>query len=189
MLSIPLSVMIGLSFVAPSEPADAPAPREPGLRPGTNPHELGVGLGLRIQLPPPGLLGTVPLHYLYHVQGGGAGPAVGGVVDFGFTRNVIGRVFTTQVGPAFRWDFQPIADLGLYVGPQVAAGYGLYTVDNPGYDPFIYHGGFLQVAGNVRLVLDDVGFLFARPVQLTAVFIRGGAGVTYDLVVGGGVTF
>lgn len=46
-----------------------------------------------------------------------------------------------------------------------------------------------MTAGNVRLVLDDVGFLFARPVQLTAVFVPAGVGVAYDLVVGGGVTF
>jgi hypothetical protein len=164
-------------------------PREPGLRPSTKPHELGVGLGPRISLPSGGVLGTLPLHYLYHLQGAGTGPAVGGVVDFAFTRNVIGTVIGTQVGPAFRWDVQLIDDVGLYVGPHVAAGYGLYAVLNPGYDPFVHHGGFLQVAGNVRLALDDVGFVFARPVQLTAVFMRGGAGVTYDIVLGGGFTF
>ncbi len=136
---------------------------------------------------------------MYHFRGNGEGPALGGVLDPSFS---IGTL-TLAVGPAFRWDFRPIADVGFYMGPQVAAGYAYHTFSydiyyDP-YDPYdpelpdlgrsSYHGGFVQGAANARLALDDRWFVYARPVQLTLLLTGAGAWLSYDAVIGGGVTF
>jgi hypothetical protein len=177
------------------------------LRPSTRPMFFtgGVGtefFGLNDGDFGPGRFGynqrfKVALDFGYHFSGKGDGPAIGASLEQTF-----GNRFGYMLNPAFKfwWDIE-IADMAIYIAPFAKAGYAMMTRPNICSRRFLGvrrcpMGHFANIGIGVegRVVLNDRGMLFLRPVQIDTylgpddfygeVFIIG-----YSLLLGGGVTF
>ncbi|MEM9462850.1 MAG: hypothetical protein AAGF11_52400 [Myxococcota bacterium] len=200
MFAAKLSLLVGLvtitepSDVPPSDTTSSSTPEDSEdsrshipdvLRPSTRPNEISGGLGTKIGLPGGGSIASFPIEFFHHFQNRADGPAIGASLEPSLASGII----ALNLGPSFRWDFQPMKDLGLYVGPQITAGYGLFTFTYAGLDRIVSHVGFLRIAANARLSLADRSFVFIRPAQITVTATSSGASATFDILVGGGIAF
>lgn len=121
----------------------------------------------------------------YHVSGNGKGFAIGGSLEEAFGDNLL----RFQPGVKMWWDIQPSADLALYIAPSLKAGYALFHVDVNGLGSDTDHAFNAQVGVAGRLVLGDRGMVFFRPFTLDTFFTENAVLITYDVMVGGAVTF
>jgi len=168
------------------------------LRPGTRPMWFSGGLG-------PTFFGLahaggsrwsghrdwyhnrfkLALDFGYHFSGDFEGPAIGACIEQGFDD----YWYLFNPGFKFWWDIMPKDDLGLYIAPFGKAGFALGTVYGHDADAFAFN---LAVGAEGRLILGDRGMVFVRPIQLDT-FLGDFYGTTfimsYDILVGGGVTF
>ncbi len=120
----------------------------------------------------------------YHVSGNGKGFALGGSMEEGFGDNLI------RLQPGFKmwWDIQPSSDLGFYIAPTMKLGYAFFTVD-AGIASADTHTFNAQVGVEGKIVLADRAIVFLRPFTLDTFTNEDGVLLTYDVMVGGAVTF
>lgn len=139
----------------------------------------------------------------YHLSGGTTGLALGVSLEesFGNCTDAEGvSCFSFQGGPKAWWTFQPIADLGLFVGPAARLAYTHVRVSVPGFGASgSFNGVGLQLSLEARMVLLDRLILFFRPITLD--MIVGGSdenlglvyddnfAIRYDITFGGGLAF
>jgi hypothetical protein len=171
----------------PSATADA-APEV--LRPGTRPWWFAGGFGPSIHVANSfggrgrGGFGGFTQFMLTqeiggHFSGEFEGPALGAHLSESFGSGV----FRFTVGPRFWWDIQVVDDLGLYITPDAQIGYTLYS----GFGTA--HNVNLQFGAAGRLILGDRGMVFARIVAFDFNFGDIPMILTYNLILGGGVTW
>ena len=129
----------------------------------------------------------------WHFLGGAAGPAValhlaenfGSVsINAGPFGSVSASVFTFQMQGRFLWDFQPLANLGLYIAPYVAMGFSVASMENTDSEG-AFNMGF---GGEARLALGGMGMVFFRPISFDFNF-GDRTIIRYELMLGGGVYF
>jgi hypothetical protein len=131
--------------------------------------------------------------FAWHFFGQPHGPAVALELQPAFGSSF----FTFIVGPKFKWDFQIIKDLALYIAPYLQLGYQYSGSNVCIKDPFSGQercesgGGSafnLQFGAEGKLILAQRGVVFFRPLQLNF-GIASSTAISYDLIVGGGVIF
>ncbi|MEM1033511.1 MAG: hypothetical protein AAGN82_24465 [Myxococcota bacterium] len=152
------------------------------LRPGTKPWFFtgalgpsfyGIDRGTRSE-------GKLALDFGYHLDGAFEGPSLGGSFELTFGDFV-------GVNPAFRfmWDIVVHEPLGVTIAPFAKAGYfGIFDDGNSG------HALNVGFGAEGRMVLDDVGLVLFRPIQLDNYVgdLFGDAfTLGYTLLFGGGV--
>jgi hypothetical protein len=87
------------------------------------------------------------------------------------------------------WDIQPSDELALYISPTLKAGYALFHVDAGPFGDATDHAFNAQAGVAGRLVLGDRGMIFFRPFTLDTFIDEDGVLLTYDVMIGGAVTF
>lgn len=177
-LGLTLTIFSAVALAAPEAGAVPPE-----LREGTkaNRFEFGPHVGFGWGNRGIGPAGAVWLDYLHHFSGNAEGPALGVVSHVGGWRDYFG--FT--IGPMFEWDFKliPSKNLGLYLGPHVAAGYSFHRWK--GTPP---HSFFAQVGPTLKLIVNDFWVFWARPLNFDIRWYGYIAG-NYGGAIGAGITF
>ena len=187
--------------------ASAPAEAQPQiLRPSTRPMFFTGGIGTEFWGLNDGRCGglgcrgyrnrmRVGLDFGYHFSGDGEGPAIGASIEQSF----FGGYFDYMFNPTFKfWYDIEIADMAIYIAPFAKAGYAFMT--RPDFCRFgtvrCHAGHFANIGlgAEGRVVLNDRGMLFLRPVQVDTYlgpndFYGSVIIVSYSLMLGGGVTF
>ncbi len=115
-----------------------------------------------------------------HFSGDGEGPALGAHLSESFGSGF----FRFTVGPRFWYDIQVASNLGVYVTPDAQLGYTFFSGR-----VFSSHAVNLQAGCAARVVLGDRGMVFMRPVSFDFNFNDNGMVLTYNLIMGGGVTW
>lgn len=184
----------------PTPPSSAPTP-DPGpsaadvIRPSTNPHFFvgAVGpsfFGLNSVERAPGfrqtafIRGKVALDYGYHVSGDGEGFAVGVTVEQSFD----GNFYILNPGFKMWWDIQ-VTDMGIYAAPFAKLGYAFAACEGCGNDDHAFN---LALGAEARVVFDDRWIALFRPIQIDTYlgeFFEEVFLVSYDVLIGGGLTF
>jgi hypothetical protein len=128
----------------------------------------------------------------YHFQGGLTGPTLG--IDFSAGLSDPGN--SIEIGPVFAWDFALLVrpQIGLYVGPLLGLGFAHLAPSCPAgaFCPG-WNGLDLQIAGELKLVINGRGLLAFRPLGLDLLFTSTQGtwrtSIQYDLLLSGGVIF
>jgi hypothetical protein len=113
--------------------------------------------------------------FAWHFLGQAHGPAIALELQQGF-----GGAVTFVVGPRFKWDFQILRALAIYVAPFLQLGY-LRASSSSAFN--------LQFGGETKLILAQRAAVFWRPFQLNFGFLGDRTSFAYDLIIGGGVIF
>lgn len=199
------AVSLAIGAVVVLAPGAAEAAIPDGLRPGSRPFSLLVGLGPSVGIrrspcyegnyywsplyaaPGPYALGCggaikVSQIFAAHFSGNASGPSLGLLVQEELLR---AGYFGLVVAPRFAWDIQVRKDLGLYIAPNVALGYHLSAWR--GFAPA--HGADVQGGVMTKLILQDRIAIWAQLPHFDFVFAPGTFIARYDFLLGAGVTF
>jgi hypothetical protein len=152
---------------------------------------LGMGGGIRVK----DLVSQFKLRaaFGYHFQGGLTGPTLGIDLSVGLSD----AVTSVEVGPIFAWDFALLVrpQIGLYLAPLIGLGFAHLAPSCPAgaFCPR-WNGLDLQIAGELKLVINGRGLVAVRPFGLDLLFTTTSGGgwltsVHYNLLVSGGVIF
>jgi hypothetical protein len=167
----------------------------PGTRPmffsgGVGPTFFGLNRGRRNGL---GRLragearAKIALDFGYHFSGDFEGPAIGASIEQSFNDAFY------VINPSFKfwWDIQPVDDYGIYIAPFAKAGYAAALCGENRYG-CPYHAFNIGAGVEGRLILNDRGLVFLRPVQIDTYlgnFFGDTFWLNFSVVVGGGVIF
>lgn len=119
--------------------------------------------------------------FAWHPSGDSSGLAFGGELQ----ESLGGSAFVFAFGPKAWYDFQVSDDYGIYLAP--CAMLGMMMASASGYTTqFAFD---MQFGFEAKLLLQDRGMVFFRPITLDIAINDNGAAARWDLVFGGGVTF
>lgn len=190
-----LAVTLALATLTLAEDVQAQSPDNGVLRPSSRPTYAAFGIGPSFGLTACGESGCGDATALtqvklaqeigWHVSGDGEGFALGASVEEAFGDNI----FRFQPGFKMWWDIQPSQKLALYIAPTLKVGYALFSADAGPLGSATDHAFNAQVGVAGRLVLGDRGMLFFRPITIDTFTTEDGVLLTYDVMIGGGVTF
>ena len=189
--------LLALSAFAPRSAEAVP----PVLRPATGSMYATFGIGGAFTISGDVLGVGFPSQFRmeqafgWHFLGGASGPAValhlgenfGGVTVLGIDVSV----FAFQMQGRFLWDFQPVANLGLYIAPYFGMGFSVASAGDPcdQYSNDCSEGAFnMGFGGEVRLALGGMGLVFFRPISFDFNFGEETI-IRYELMLGGGLYF